>query len=282
MSFARLSLALAATASLVGCAYVPLGNVPQLNVANLATGKASLLVRPQVAAGGYRTQGAAPSNDLLPYAKSDVAKLQLSLFRVANGTESAVVNASNVPLTKEILNASLDQEIGFTNLHPNTTYLVKAVAFDAQDNVISEASSLQIAVAADERPPVGTLVVQLKNRLFKAEGTSSVVVTPGDYDTELEDIVVAQPSLGILITGEWNNFAVNGQAVPLATYHFDYIRSVSQATVSVPITNNGTSTFTIGDLNNVGPWLPVAPGATSSITAHAVDGAIKVRVSAPI
>ncbi|MBO9541296.1 hypothetical protein J7643_11965 [bacterium] len=283
MSFARFALALAASVSLVGCAYVPLGKVPQLDVASLASGKASLQVWPQVAAGGYRTQ-TLPTNNLLPYAQSDVAKLRLSLFRVANGTESAVINANNVPLTKEILNADLGQPVGFTNLHPNTTYLLKAVALDAQDNVISEAASsnLQITVVTDQRPTVGNLVVQLKNRLFRAEGTSSIDVTPGGYDTDFEDIAIAQAPLGITITGVWDNFTVNGQPNGVG-YTYRYTPRVSAATVSLPVNNYGADDFYVRDYNNPNPsngvHFPI--GATGSVTVYSQDGALDVEVMGP-
>ncbi|MNX75007.1 hypothetical protein D3C86_1064650 [compost metagenome] len=183
MSLIRLSLALAAGASLAGCAYAP----PQFNV---ASGKGSLQLRTQLVHGGYRAQ----ADGILPYAQGDVAHMVLKLYKVANGVESTVVDATNAQLTKDIAKADLGQPIGFGNLHPMTTYRIKAFAYKATGELpadlisVAASSSLDVRVETDERPTVTTLVVQLADRPFRAEGTSSIVVTPGDYDTDFEGI----------------------------------------------------------------------------------------------
>lgn len=183
MSPIRHCLALVAVAALAGCANLTLAQAPQL-------GAASLQLRPQVSPGGYRTQ----AQGLLPYGQVDVAHLVLKLYTVQGGSESAVLNAGGDQVSKDIAKASLGDPVGFYNLHPNTTYRVKAYAYKADTLLASDlisheaSSSLDVVVGTSEHPVVSDLRVQLVDRPFGAEATSSIVFTEGGYTDSTESI----------------------------------------------------------------------------------------------
>ncbi|HEY9899307.1 MAG TPA: hypothetical protein V6D00_09015 [Pantanalinema sp.] len=190
MSAIRLILPLVAAVALAGCAQLPFGTPTRP-----AEGKASLQIRTQLASGAYRTQTAG----IMPYGQDDVVHLLLKLYRVNDTGESAIADANGRPITKDVLKADLGTPVGFVNLHPNTRYRIKAYAYkatgEAEGDLISfeASSSLDVQVDTDERPTVGELRVQLADRPFRAEATSSIVFDDGTLTNVDEVIEPGQP-----------------------------------------------------------------------------------------
>lgn len=177
----RVLSALAAITAVAGCVYLPLGKVSPIN--GMA---ASIRVKTEFGTGNYRTQ---TSGDLLPYAQSDVQHIVLKLYAsLGVGNESASLAEKDIPA------ASLSEQVSFFNLHPNTTYRIKAFAYKASgvatDDLISVQASatVDVPVLTDERPTAANLKVQLKDRPFQAQGTSSIVVTNGSL-TNIDEVI---------------------------------------------------------------------------------------------
>lgn len=133
-----------------------------------------LILKPQVISGGYGTKTVVSN-----YTQASIDHLVLKLYSV-DGAEH------DLGIQRSIPQAQLGNSIAFSNLKNGTTYRIKALAYaDAgetlQISTSDASSSTVIVVATDDRPTVGTLRVQLINRAFNGQGSSSVVVTPGGY-----------------------------------------------------------------------------------------------------
>ncbi|MNX75008.1 hypothetical protein D3C86_1064660 [compost metagenome] len=153
----------------------------------------ALSVQPRVSEGGYRSQTAAV---VAPYLSGDINHLVIALFKLDNGAETPVVGPGLVPVRKDIEQASLSVPVTFYNLHPNTTYRIRAFAYkatgEATDDLISttdSASYKDVRVETSLTPSIEQVPVKLINKLFKAEATSSIVVTDGTLTNENEAIV---------------------------------------------------------------------------------------------
>ncbi|MBO9541292.1 hypothetical protein J7643_11945 [bacterium] len=195
MSSNKLILALLGGALLAGCVYVPLGKVPQLTAGTLAAaGKASLVLTPMIHEIGYvtRPEGFSTQAVLTPYVRADVKHVLFALYKVEDGTESAIIDPKGNPVTLDVPTEALDQSITFANLHPSATYRVRAFAFTAAgtasiDLISEEASStLEIKVPDEEKPAAAEVPVTLKGKAFGAGGDASLSIIPGTYLTEIE------------------------------------------------------------------------------------------------
>ncbi|MBO9541294.1 hypothetical protein J7643_11955 [bacterium] len=250
-------------------------------VGTTGAGDASLSVLAAVQDGQFRTQ--APG--LTPYTKSSINHLVLKLYTWDGATETAVVRGAG-EVKVDVGAASLNEPVTFKNLHHDTTYRIRAFAYkatgEATDDLISTTdtgSYRDVSVGRSLAPSIVSLPVKLINRLFKAEATSSIVVTDGDLIHEDETITVAAPSsFDVNILGSYSNFTVNGQ--PSSNFQYNFTKSVSTATASLIIANNSSNTIIAIDL--VAPNLQVyGPGATGSFTATSNNGALSVRFDAP-
>jgi hypothetical protein len=169
--------ALAASLFLTGCS-VAFGPMAQPQA--VANGGAVLQLKAEVLAGDYRTQAA-----VNPYLSSDIALLRLSLHKVdGQGNESGVNDAQGQPLTLDVPQARLADPIQFTKLNSNTTYRVKAAAYlDAgATQLISTAdarSRTDIAIVQEDRPTMANLKVQLIDKAFDAQGSTTIDVSSG-------------------------------------------------------------------------------------------------------
>lgn len=188
MKLNQLALLTLSGAMVAGCIYVPLGKIPHLTAGTLAAaGKVTLTVTPQVGVGSYSTQAVVNL-----YTQGDVNHLVLTLFKVDGASESEMVDPTGTPIFKDIPHGSMSAPVSFTNLHPNTTYRLRAFAYQATGtasaDVISEdaSSSLVVKVLTDDKPTAADFPIKLKDRPFHGEATSSFQFIPGVYVTEPE------------------------------------------------------------------------------------------------
>lgn len=161
----RVSLLAAGALLLAGC--TPVSLFPSFE------GNATLVLKPRIESAGFRTQVT-----VSPYGQPNVHRLEVSLYTVANSTETPVLINGN-PLTKTILNADLGKDVVFGNLRHETTYRAKSRAFTAADLLISTEdadSYTDIVVGTDDRPTVSNLKVKLINKVFSGEATASGVI----------------------------------------------------------------------------------------------------------
>ncbi|HEY9899306.1 MAG TPA: hypothetical protein V6D00_09010 [Pantanalinema sp.] len=173
----------AAAMLLAGCA-VPLAG-------NLAGRDASLSVVSAVQDGGLRTQ-----STLTAYTKASIARVTLKLYTLdASGTPSPVMDGAS-QVQADVSSTAIDKPVTFKSLHRKTTYRIKAFAYkgtsEATDDLISttDANSYRtIRVDRSLTPTITSVPVKLIDRLFKAEGTSSLEVTDGTITHETESIV---------------------------------------------------------------------------------------------
>lgn len=170
----------------VGCLYVPVGSLPKLTVENAAMlqglGKGEIKATPQFSTGNLKIQSV-----VSPYAASDVEHLVLKLFMVKDGTEMAIPNSQGNPLTKDIAKADLNKPVSFVSLHFDTNYRIRAFAYKATGTATADlisldaSSSVDVAVAKDDRPVLANIPVQLTDKAFSGQATASnVVITPGN------------------------------------------------------------------------------------------------------
>lgn len=195
MSLNKLLFALVGGVLLAGCVYVPLGKVPQLTAGSLAAaGKASLVVAPRLKDGTFATQPESFSTQAVvePYTRTDVQHVLIALFKVEGGTESAIVDPKGIPITRDLPMDAMERLVTFSDLHPNTTYRVRAFAFQAAGtasaDVISEvaSSTLEVRVEGDEKPTTADLAITLKDKAFNGVASPSIGFDPGGYLTGLE------------------------------------------------------------------------------------------------
>jgi hypothetical protein len=179
MTLKLLVPALAASLLVAGCVYLPLGSLPRVITGAIANGTASVQLSTEIAAGGFRTQA------VQPYLATDITVLKLELFKVSGSpaTETAVNDALGNPVVLEIPQANLSQPVNFTKLHASTTYRIKAKAYaDAgKTQVISvdASSSVDVAVAQEDRPTLARIKVQLIAKAFDAQGSTGIDVASG-------------------------------------------------------------------------------------------------------
>ncbi|MNK73393.1 hypothetical protein D3C87_928880 [compost metagenome] len=169
--------ALAASLFLSGCS-VTFGPMAQPRA--VANGSAVLQLSTEVFAGGYRTQTA-----VTPYTASDIALLKLTLHKVdGQGVETAVNDAQGQPLALNVPQARLNDPVQFTKLNANTTYRIKAAAYlDTNGTqLISTAdarSRIDIPIVQEDRPTLARIKVQLIDKSFDGQGSTTVDVSSG-------------------------------------------------------------------------------------------------------
>ncbi len=173
--------ALAGTLFLGGCAELLRNTTPTVSVLE---NKASIVVRTQVLPGGVRTAATTPN-----LTAASINHLVLQIFELAGQVETPVLDANNQPITQDLTNSRLGSLITFGNLKPQTTYRIRAYAYNAPgtdaQNLISTTDSgsyVDVEVLTDDRPMVTTLKVKLIDVDFNGQGTfQGVTVTPGGY-----------------------------------------------------------------------------------------------------
>ena len=174
---------------LAGCAMGPQGSVPGSG--------ATLILNPELISSGYQVQ----VPELPYYTENDVHHVIVSLFTVANGTETAVTVAGE-PETRTVLRDDLDDPVVFERLKAHTTYRAKCVAYmaDHADPTTSIVISTEdagsytdIVVTNDDRPTVGSLKVRLKAKPFSGDRYIDVKVKPGGLTPEGAETISEPP-----------------------------------------------------------------------------------------
>lgn len=176
----RFSL-LAAGLLLVGCAAGP-------QVATTGSG-AMLVLTPEVVSSGYRAQDIDP---LEPYSIDNVSRLVVTLYTVAGGVETPVVE-HGMHVTRKVAREHMGGPVIFSHLKANTTYRAKTEAWGYDYHYTTLASDPEklistndahsftdIVVTNEDRPTLGKLKVRLKERLFS--GRTDVIVDIEDGD----------------------------------------------------------------------------------------------------
>ncbi len=161
-----------------------------------AAGTVDLDVLPDVRAGSYAVQTVRTA-----YSSGDINHVVVKLFTVAGNTETAVKDASNGQLQKDVAAAALTTPIRFGKLFRNTTYRIRAYAYKAAGTAsgdqisVDASSSVDVAVASDDRPSLTTLPVQLAGAAFSGEASTTVSVTNGVVATAgPESLTVTSPT----------------------------------------------------------------------------------------
>lgn len=147
--------------TVLGCVAKPLGS------------QVTLIVRPQVLDG----QSIQAINN--PYTQASINHLTLKLSDVTT-TEQ------DLGISRNLLNAQLDNPVVFSNLKPNVTYRIRAYAYASSGTgeliSTSDASSYtDVTVGTDDRPSLTTLRVRLVDKAFNGLATSSISLTNGAY-----------------------------------------------------------------------------------------------------
>lgn len=144
----------------------------------VANGRATLSLRAQVLPGAF-----GPQAIVHPYTPADVHRLTITLHKLDGDAEIPVKDAQDQPLAVELSASQLEQPISFSKLWPETTYRVRAAAFDAGNQLISkggEFSQLTIRLENDDRPTMGTLKVALIDTIFDGQASGSFTILPGN------------------------------------------------------------------------------------------------------
>lgn len=178
---------LLATTLTVGCTSDLAG------LAGASNGNVKLSLVAAVQDGQFTTQAV-----VNPYAKSSIAHVTFKLYTVAGDQESAVTR-NGAPVELDVASGSMDLPFTFENLHNDTTYRVKALAYKAAGtanvDLISTqdaGSAVDITIGRNVTPTLQAVPVKLIDRLFAATGTSSLVVTDGSY-TYLNETITVGP-----------------------------------------------------------------------------------------
>jgi hypothetical protein len=159
----------------------------------LGSEEASLTVMPQIADGRYATQAT-----FEPYTRSSIDHVVFRLYTVASAsvvasaslesTVSVGVSPSNVE--KTLTGSAIDSTVTFKGLHFDTTYRIRAFAYEADNTLISDfaTSYLDVYTRHETVHQIPRVPVKLVDRLFQATATSSLDVTNGTIRTEDEAI----------------------------------------------------------------------------------------------
>lgn len=154
------NLYLAASLILTSCA-----------TARPVAGTATLILKPLI------TAGRIGQTTINPYTQASVHHLELKIF-TGTGPEQ------DTGIAKTLLNAQLENPVVFANLKANTTYRIRAYAYDAASQLISTTdagSYTDITITTDDRPTVDTLKVKLIDIPFNGQASSTIGIVPGGY-----------------------------------------------------------------------------------------------------
>lgn len=171
----RIAYGLMALALVAGCASPAIQSTE---------GPASLTLQPKIA------NGRMVQTVMSPYDATSINHLVVKLFKVTGGVESPVLDGASAQIQKDIVAANLATPIQFVKLHYNTTYRIKAYAYKASGtsdaDLISDtaSSSVDLAVAYNDRPLLSNLPVTLLDQAFNGQATASqIVVATGSLTT---------------------------------------------------------------------------------------------------
>ncbi|MNK75504.1 hypothetical protein D3C87_950450 [compost metagenome] len=189
-----LTPALAGTLLLAGC-NLPLGSLRAPDTGGVANGSAVLQLQPEVQSGGFRAQAT-----VSPYTSTNVSFFEFSLFKLdAQGNEASVKNAQGNPMVVTAPRAVLGGSVTFEKLNANSTYRIKAKAYadPLGTQLISTAdtqSQTDIRIDQEDRPTLAKIKVQLIDKPFDGQGSTTVDVSSGSFvPAGSESITVVDP-----------------------------------------------------------------------------------------
>lgn len=166
--------------ALCGCAQVG-------PVTPVADGDAKLTLTPRFLAGGYRAQAVVPQVDV-----NRVNHLVLALNRVTPQGEAPVLTTGGVPVAADLSRSELSSPITFEQLAPNTTYRVRAYAYQAPGNAendlisVTAQSYVDVEVDDEEHAPMAPLTVRLAPTAFAASAAVALSATGSVLFTSLD------------------------------------------------------------------------------------------------
>lgn len=167
------ALLLAPTAGLASC------SIPAPTTA-LASGTGRISLQAEV---GDRVRGTL--NVISPYTQADIDHVVLKLFSVVSGVETPVLGPDSTQVTVDIPSTVLGRPVVFSSLANDTTYRVRAFAYQtagesASDLISDESTSfVDVTVGSDSAPQMASVPVLLIDKAFEAEATSAMSVTTG-------------------------------------------------------------------------------------------------------
>ncbi len=176
-------------------------------------GPVSLDVMPQFNGGNFQAQAL-----VTPYASSSVDHLVVSLHVLGDGGGESAVTSGGLLVEKDVASSSFGVPVRFMDLHHDTTYRIRAKAYKApgRDEIhaisVASASYTDHHVGSDDRPSLASLPVQLADRMFSGQASSSVDFSDGQLvHTGAETIAYeGAPSPPPRVVGTLKNFADYG------------------------------------------------------------------------
>lgn len=152
-----------------------LGGCVSLTTANQEP-SAYLVLQPQF------LEGRMVQTVVAPYTAVSVNHLMLKLFRLEGDQEIPVLDGTT-PKQVDIPKANLEKPILIEKLLMNTTYRVRAYAYqdEGTSNLISldASSTVDVRLESGDRPTMATLTVQLKDITFNGQATTSLNIASG-------------------------------------------------------------------------------------------------------
>lgn len=134
----------------------------------------TLILKPRLNSGGH-------SQALMdPYTVASIHHVKLDLSTLNGET------ITSLGIQRTLLQAQLSNPIVFSNLKPNTNYRILARAYaDAEEaQIISTEDSrcyVNVTLTDNDRPTIETIPIQLIDRTFNGQATSSLAINSGGY-----------------------------------------------------------------------------------------------------
>lgn len=146
-------------------------------------GGATLQVKPAIAQGAYRVQSDIPPG----WVAADVNHVVVKLFKLDGTNEVAVTDTESNALVQDIAAEHLVGTLEFTNLNADTKYRVRGYAYKAAGTAAADliskddASYVDVTVERSETISVAKLDIQLADKVFESQATTSIELTDGAF-----------------------------------------------------------------------------------------------------
>lgn len=220
----------------------------------------TLILKPQLTSGSHSQAVVAP------YSSTSIHHVKLDLSTLNGET------LTSLGIQRTLLQAQLENPIVFSNLKPNTTYRISAKAYaDAgESQLISTDDSrcyVNVTLTNNDRPTIETIPIQLIDRAFNGQASSSLAINPGGYSPIGSESLKYQGVQGVVtsIAGNGATGSVDGFGtaatidfpnsitldaqgnVYTTEFNLSRIRKISATTGEVTtVAGNGTKGFVNG------------------------------------
>jgi len=154
------------------------------------------LAVPALSPGAYRVLSVAPAG----WAAADVQHVVVKLYALSGSTETAVLGSDGQPIAQDIPVANLSGTLSFDRLHHDAQYRVRGYAYKAAGTAeadqisLDASSSVDVTLGTDDRPAIAKLDIQLADRVFDGQATSSIDLVDGGYVDATASLTTATPS----------------------------------------------------------------------------------------